>query len=156
MHRYSTVSACIIVSIAKLGLQMSLQWYSCTCRLQGRNKAFRELDVEIIRLPGPTCSVVRHHIDCSRLFIHYITAKQVGCFNHRVVTMVADKLETQWLWEVRFWYYAQRTRYVQEPGLAGKKVIFIPDLVPFSSWFLTIYSTDLCSILPNLGDFYNL
>ena len=23
--------------------------------------------------------------------------KQVGCFNHRVVTMVADKLERQWL-----------------------------------------------------------
>ena len=30
--------------------------------------------------------------------------KQVGCFNHSVVTLVADKLERQWLWEVRSWY----------------------------------------------------
>jgi len=29
--------------------------------------------------------------------------KQVGCFNHRVVTMVADKLKRQWLWEVGSW-----------------------------------------------------
>ena len=28
--------------------------------------------------------------------------KQVGCFNHRVVALVADKLERQWLLEVRF------------------------------------------------------
>ena len=28
--------------------------------------------------------------------------KQVGCFNHRVVTLVADKLERQWLWDVCF------------------------------------------------------
>ena len=28
--------------------------------------------------------------------------KQVGCFNHRVVTTVADKLKRQWLWEVCF------------------------------------------------------
>ena len=28
--------------------------------------------------------------------------KQVGCFNHRVVTLVADKLERQWLREVFF------------------------------------------------------
>ena len=28
--------------------------------------------------------------------------KQVGCFNHRVVTLVADKLERQWLPEVFF------------------------------------------------------
>ena len=28
--------------------------------------------------------------------------KQVGCFNHRVVTLVADKLERQWLQEVFF------------------------------------------------------
>ena len=26
--------------------------------------------------------------------------KQSDCFNHRVVTMVADKLKRQWLWEV--------------------------------------------------------
>ena len=26
----------------------------------------------------------------------------VGCFNHRVVSLVADKLERQWLWEVHF------------------------------------------------------
>ena len=33
----------------------------------------------------------------------YITLqKQVDCFNHRVVTLVADKLERQWLWEVCF------------------------------------------------------
>ena len=28
--------------------------------------------------------------------------KQVGCFNHRVATLVADKLERQWLREVYF------------------------------------------------------
>ena len=28
--------------------------------------------------------------------------KQVGFFNHRVVTLVADKLERQWLWDVCF------------------------------------------------------
>jgi len=26
--------------------------------------------------------------------------KQVSYFNHRVVTLVADKLERQWLWDV--------------------------------------------------------
>ena len=31
-----------------------------------------------------------------RTSIHALQ-KQVGCFNHQVVTMVADKLETQWL-----------------------------------------------------------
>ena len=30
------------------------------------------------------------------------TAKQVGCFNHRVVALVADKLERQWSLEVWF------------------------------------------------------
>ena len=30
--------------------------------------------------------------------------------------------------------------YVREPDLVEKKVNLIPDLVPFSSWFLTIYS----------------
>ena len=28
--------------------------------------------------------------------------KQVGCFNHRVVSLVADKLERQWSLEVCF------------------------------------------------------
>ena len=28
--------------------------------------------------------------------------KQVGCFNHKVVILVADKLERQWLWKVCF------------------------------------------------------
>ena len=28
--------------------------------------------------------------------------KQAGCFNHRVVTLVTDKLERQWLLEVCF------------------------------------------------------
>ena len=32
----------------------------------------------------------------------YTLQKQVGCFNHRVVTLVADKLERQWLREVYF------------------------------------------------------
>ena len=32
----------------------------------------------------------------------YITAKKGGCFNHRVVTLVAQKLERQWLREVYF------------------------------------------------------
>ena len=27
----------------------------------------------------------------------YTLQKQVGCFNHRVVTLVVDKLERQWL-----------------------------------------------------------
>ena len=27
----------------------------------------------------------------------YIIAKQIGCFNHRVVTLVADKLKKQWV-----------------------------------------------------------
>ena len=37
-------------------------------------------------------------------FSVYINAlqKQVGCFNHRVVALVADKLERQWLLEVCF------------------------------------------------------
>ena len=35
---------------------------------------------------------------------HSWTTKQVDCFNHRVVTMVADKLKRQWLWEIHFWY----------------------------------------------------
>ena len=32
----------------------------------------------------------------------YTLQKQVGCFNHRVVALVADKLEGQWLLEVCF------------------------------------------------------
>ena len=46
--------------------------------------------------------------------------------------------------------------YVREPDLVEKIVNFInfiPDLVPFFSWFLTIYSYRF--ILPNLGDFCN-
>ena len=29
--------------------------------------------------------------------------EQVGCFNHRVVILIADKLEKQWLWELCFY-----------------------------------------------------
>ena len=29
--------------------------------------------------------------------LSYTLQKQVGCFNHRVITMVADKLKRQWL-----------------------------------------------------------
>ena len=32
----------------------------------------------------------------------YLLQKQVGCFNHRMVTLVADKLERQWLLKVCF------------------------------------------------------
>ena len=32
----------------------------------------------------------------------YTLQKQVGCFDHRVVALVADKLERQWLLEVCF------------------------------------------------------
>jgi len=32
----------------------------------------------------------------------YITEKTSCCFNHRVVTTVADKLKRQWLWKVCF------------------------------------------------------
>jgi len=32
----------------------------------------------------------------------YTLQKQVGCFNHRVVALVTDKLERQWLLEVCF------------------------------------------------------
>ena len=35
-------------------------------------------------------------------FSDYTLQKQVGCFNHRVVTLVADKLERQRLLEVCF------------------------------------------------------
>jgi len=31
--------------------------------------------------------------------MNYTLQKQIGCFNHRVVTLVADK---QWLWEFYF------------------------------------------------------
>ena len=33
-------------------------------------------------------------------FSHDYTVKMIGCFNRRVVTLVADKLRRQWLWEV--------------------------------------------------------
>ena len=29
----------------------------------------------------------------------------IGCFNHRVVTLVADKLRRQWYWDVYFQKY---------------------------------------------------
>ena len=35
----------------------------------------------------------------------YALQKQFGCFNHRVVSLVADKLEQQWLLEVHFWQW---------------------------------------------------
>ena len=36
-----------------------------------------------------------------RLTVIYMSLqKQVGCFNHRLVTLVADKLERVVLWEV--------------------------------------------------------
>ena len=43
----------------------------------------------------------RCHLDVQG-FLHYSSAysslqKQIGCFNHRVVTLVADKLKRQWL-----------------------------------------------------------
>ena len=34
--------------------------------------------------------------------VAYKLQKQVDCFNHRVVSLVADKLERLWLWEVHF------------------------------------------------------
>jgi len=34
---------------------------------------------------------------CYLISTYSTLQKQVGCFNHRVVTMVADKLERQWL-----------------------------------------------------------
>ena len=34
--------------------------------------------------------------------LHISLQKQVGCFNHRVVALVADKLERQWSLEVCF------------------------------------------------------
>jgi len=33
---------------------------------------------------------------------HAPLQKQIGCFNHRVVALVADKLERQWLPEIFF------------------------------------------------------
>ena len=39
---------------------------------------------------------------CHWLAKVYTLQKQVGCFNHRVVTLVADKLERQRLLEVCF------------------------------------------------------
>ena len=36
------------------------------------------------------------------LTVYYTLQKQIGCFNHRVVALVADKLERQWLLEVCF------------------------------------------------------
>ena len=35
--------------------------------------------------------------DQTALSVFYITAKTTGCFKHTVVTLVADKLERQWL-----------------------------------------------------------
>ena len=35
-------------------------------------------------------------------YAQHTLQKQVGCFNHRVVTMFADKLNRQWLQEVCF------------------------------------------------------
>ena len=40
--------------------------------------------------------------------------KQVGCFNHIVVTLVADKLERQWLQEVCFGMDVQRQSEMQQ------------------------------------------
>jgi len=36
------------------------------------------------------------------IFVTHAQQKQVGCFNHRVVALVADKLERLWLFEVCF------------------------------------------------------
>ena len=58
-------------------------------------------------LPWPTYSF-RYELSSiiGRLcYIHIYTPalqKPGGCFNHSVVTLVADKLERQWLWEVHF------------------------------------------------------
>ena len=41
------------------------------------------------------------HSNIVYLSLHTLQ-KQVGCFNHRVVTLVADKLERQWLQEAYF------------------------------------------------------
>ena len=32
-------------------------------------------------------------------FCRFYTAKRIGCFKHWMVTLVADKLRSQWLWE---------------------------------------------------------
>ena len=46
-----------------------------------------------------TWSQVYQHINCIGVGT---LQKQVGCFNHRVVALVADKLERQWSLEVCF------------------------------------------------------
>ena len=43
----------------------------------------------------------------------YTLQKQVGCFNHRVVALVADKLERQWLLEVALMLKTNCTRQPQ-------------------------------------------
>ena len=50
------------------------------------------------------CYIMHKLYGCYLISTYSTLQKQVGCFNHRVVTMVADKLERQWLWEVHSWY----------------------------------------------------
>ena len=53
-----------------------------------------------------------HLIPCSHK--HFSLQKQVVCFNHRVVTMVADKLKGQWLWEGCFGWL--KTYLIRQPN----------------------------------------
>ena len=76
---------------------------SCNCRAysivtqtsQPATKVCREMWVWSIASPTDQ-SYSSYHAYTS-LSMHISLQKQVGCFNHRVVTMVADKLKRHWL-----------------------------------------------------------
>ena len=54
-----------------------------------------------------------HDIVCPYEFPHLTLQKQVGCFNHRVVTL-ADKLERQWLPEV---FFGMESNCIKQPKM---------------------------------------
>ena len=53
--------------------------------------SMRDVEWKGLETLGPLCVNQNHKMH------NYTLQKQVGCFNHRVVTMVADKLKRQWL-----------------------------------------------------------
>ena len=67
---------------------------------QHSHRYLDKLSSATCRKSQPTCYCMRELLVCCDMTLLNIyddcTAKQIGCFNHRLVTLVADKL---WLWE---------------------------------------------------------
>ena len=79
---------------------------------------------------------------------------QIGCSNHRVVTLVAYKLERQWLWEVYYNWKTIRVRqtlkqtakFISQPQHMHQHPLWGNHLLALKTWkFLTATLNHICN-----------